>query len=85
MLVEWKPQSMVEAGEVVLGMASGALREEKIFDLPELFSGRQHWRASQAEIVVFKSVGVGLADVATAWLAVQRCAARKPAVAAAGA
>lgn len=31
-----------------------------------------HWRATPEEVVVFKSVGVGLADVAIAWLAVQR-------------
>lgn len=31
-----------------------------------------HWRATRDEVVVCKSVGVGLADVATAWYAVQR-------------
>lgn len=71
-IVEWKPQSLVEAGEVVLGRASGALNPEKIIDLSELYRDRRDWRATQDEVVVFKSVGVGLADVATAWLAVQR-------------
>lgn len=71
-LVEWKPQSLEEAGEVVLGRAFGALEWSKIVDLPELYRGQQDWRANQNEIVVFKSVGVGIADVATAWLATQR-------------
>lgn len=71
-IVEWKPQSMVEAGEVVLGIASGALSEEKIVDLVDMYRGKTPWRSDPAEIVVFKSVGVGLSDVAAAWLAVRR-------------
>lgn len=73
-LVEWKPQSLVEAGEIVLSKAQGSLAERKILDLPELYRQEAAWRADDQEIVVFKSVGVGLADVATAWLTVQRVA-----------
>lgn len=68
-LVEWKPQSLVEAGEVVLGMRAGALHQDSIFDLPGLYGGGARWRHDASEIVVFKSVGIGLADVAAAWLA----------------
>jgi ornithine cyclodeaminase len=72
-LVEWKPQSLVEAGEVVLAQASGALQgDEKIADLAEIFAGHAPWRAGADEIVVFKSVGLGLCDVAAAWLAASR-------------
>lgn len=71
-LVEWKPQSLVEAGEVVLGLASGALQADRVADLVDLYAGRATWRASDDDIVVFKSVGLGLADVACAWLAVER-------------
>ena len=71
-LVEWRPQSLVEAGEVVLGMAAGALEVQRIADLSDLYAGRAPWRANDDEIVVFKSVGIGLADVACAWLAWQR-------------
>ncbi|MEP6790341.1 MAG: ornithine cyclodeaminase family protein [Ramlibacter sp.] len=67
-IVEWKPQSLAEAGEIVLGTASGALKAEKVVDLAELYRGENRWRASSQEIVIFKSVGVGLADIATAWL-----------------
>lgn len=74
-IVEWKPQSMVEAGEIVLGKAAGALSDDKIIDLGETYRGEKAWRANTDEIVVFKSVGVGLADVATAWLAVQKASA----------
>jgi ornithine cyclodeaminase len=41
-------------------------------DLPELFRDAQSWRTDEHGITVFKSVGVGLSDVATAHLALQR-------------
>lgn len=76
-IVEWKPQSLVEAGEIVLAQASGALEDAaKIVDLPQVFGGAQPWRAAADEIVVFKSVGLGLCDVAAAWLAHTRHRAR---------
>lgn len=71
-VVEWKPQSIPEAGEVVLGMECGALSPDRIVDLPELLTGRANWRESPSDIVVFKSVGIGLADLAAAWLACER-------------
>lgn len=71
-LVEWKPQSLAEAGEVVLGRAGGALDDTRIADLAELYGGQRPWRLHADEIVVFKSVGIGLADVACGWLAMAR-------------
>ena len=71
-IVEWKPQSTVEAGEIVLSLAQGSLHPEKIVDLAQIYRGDHKWRANASEIVVFKSVGIGLVDVATAWLAVER-------------
>ena len=71
-LVEYLPQSRFEAGEVVLGLQSCAIDEVRLADLPALYRGDRPWRASTDDIVVFKSVGIGLADVACAWLAVQR-------------
>jgi ornithine cyclodeaminase len=68
-VVEWKPQSLVEAGEVVLGLQSGALQPERIVDWTDLVQGRDTWRRDDDEIVVFKSVGVGLSDLAAASLA----------------
>lgn len=71
-IVEWKPQSTVEAGEIALSLAQGSLHPEKIVDLAEIYRSEQSWRANADEIVVFKSVGIGLVDVATAWLAMER-------------
>ena len=75
-LVEWKPQSLVEAGEVVLGLSSGALDSDRIADMVDLYAGRTAWRESDDDIVVFKSVGIGLADVACGWLALERSGLR---------
>lgn len=71
-LVEWLPQSLEEAGEIVLGLAAGSIDRSRLADLPALYRGDAPWRESERDIVVFKTVGVGLSDVATAWLAVQR-------------
>lgn len=65
-VVEWKPQSLMEAGEVVLGVQSGALRPERVVDWVELRQHGRPWRENEDEIVVFKSVGVGLTDLAAA-------------------
>lgn len=66
-IVEWKPQSLVEAGEVVIGQRNGALDAGRVVDLVELGDGP--WRTSADDIVVFKTVGVGLTDLAAASLA----------------
>ena len=68
-IVEWKPQSLREAGELVLWQTDNALEREKIVDLPELYRQSEPWRGSEADIIVAKSVGVGLSDVACAYLA----------------
>lgn len=68
-IVEWKPQSLREAGELVLWKTDNALECEKIVDLPELYRQSEPWRGSETDIIVAKSVGVGLSDVACAYLA----------------
>ena len=65
-VVEWKPQSLLEAGEVVIGRQLGLLDDSRIVDIPQILSGQAAWRESPEEIVVFKSVGVGLMDLAVA-------------------
>jgi ornithine cyclodeaminase len=65
-LVEWKPQSCSEAGEVRLLLGAEPQAIERISDLPQLCAGQRPWRGGADEIVVFKSVGVGLADAVAA-------------------
>lgn len=73
-IVEWRPQSLAEAGEIVQWQAGRDL--DKCVDLAQLYRQPDAWRARPEAITVFKSVGVGLADVATAALAYQRSLVR---------
>lgn len=68
-IVEWKPQSLNEAGDVLAWLKDLPEQSHKIVDLPELYAAQ--WPLA-AGIQVFKSVGTGLADTAAAWLAWQR-------------
>jgi ornithine cyclodeaminase len=65
-VLEWLPQCRAEAGEVVLGLQGGALQESQLTDITAIGSGHSAWRLTPEEIVVFKSVGVGLSDLAAA-------------------
>lgn len=78
-IVEWKPQSLVEAGEVVTGRAHGVLADDRIVDLVELGAEGTRWRLGDDEIVTFKSVGVGLTDLAAAGLVWKAWQAAHPA------
>ena len=69
-IVEWKPQSLLEAGEIVMGLADGSLDAQRVCDLPELLGGQTPWRRHPEDIVLFKAVGVGLSDLVAARLAV---------------
>ncbi len=84
-VVEWKPQSLAEAGEVVLGKAAGVVQDERVVDLQEIFAGQARFRADAEEVVVFKSVGIGLTDLAAASLVWRKLGARPQAATAAAA
>jgi ornithine cyclodeaminase len=69
--VEYREQSLKEAGELVQA-APGIVRPEKIVELAELVAGTAPGRTSSDEITLYKSVGVGLEDIAVAGLAWRR-------------
>ena len=69
--VEWRPQSLGEAGDLVLA-GEGVLPEEKIVELAELVTGQAPGRRTRDDITVYKSVGVGLEDIALAGLVWRR-------------
>jgi ornithine cyclodeaminase len=75
-IVEWKPQSLVEAGEIVIGLADKSLDASQISDLPELLANDEPWRRTPEEIILFKAVGVGLSDLVAARLVVNRLRGR---------
>lgn len=70
-IVEWKPQSLEEAGEVVQGLADRSLNPARIADLTEMPMDGAPWRQSADDIILFKAVGVGLSDLAAARLVVK--------------
>lgn len=69
--VEWKPQTLLEAGDIVLA-APGLVTPDKLVELGELVTGSKPGRQNASEITLYKSVGVGLEDVALAGLVWQR-------------
>lgn len=66
--VEWRQQSLREAGDLVLADPA-AVPVEKIVELGELVTGRVPGRRHDDEITLYKTVGVGLEDIAVAGLA----------------
>lgn len=70
-IVEWKPQSLVEAGDIVQGLQDNSLELNRIKDLPEMLASQAPWRKHPDDILLFKAVGVGLSDLVAARLAVQ--------------
>lgn len=69
--VEWRPQSLREAGDLVLADPA-VLPAEKIVELGELVAGTAAGRSAAAAITLYKSVGVGLEDIALAGLAFRK-------------
>jgi ornithine cyclodeaminase len=74
-IVEWRAQTLRESGDLLLA-APAALEGKDIVDLGTALAAKANVRRSHEDIVVFKSVGVGLADVAVAGLAYERLAPR---------
>lgn len=71
--VDWPEQACHEAGDLVL--AAPAVLQGKVVALAELLAGTVPGRRHADEITVYKSVGIGLQDIALAGLAWQRAAA----------
>ncbi|HET7400649.1 MAG TPA: ornithine cyclodeaminase family protein [Usitatibacter sp.] len=67
-IVEWREQTLREAGDLILAQADVRDRLE-IVDLGEVLAGHAPGRTGEDEIVIFKSVGVGIEDIAVAALA----------------
>ena len=69
-VVDQKSAALEEAGDIIIPLKAGAITEEDIYaELGELVTGIKPGRTSDSEITFFKSVGLGIQDCATAWLA----------------
>lgn len=80
-VVEWQEQTLEEAGDILLADPA-ALRPEKIVELVDVIVTQKVARQSEQDIFVYKSVGIGLEDIAVAGLA-YRLLVRKRGLAAA--
>jgi ornithine cyclodeaminase len=70
-VVEWLPAAQAEAGEFVRAGA-GVIDPARVVELGKLLVGASGWTRRPQDVVVFKSVGVGLEDVALARLVWER-------------
>ncbi len=72
-VVEWLPAAQAEAGEFVRA-APGTIDPNRVTELGKLLVRGSAYDRRAGDIVVYKSVGIGLEDVALAHLVYQRCA-----------
>ncbi len=69
--VEWLPAAKAEAGEFVRA-AEGVIDAAKVVELGKLLAGTHAYTRGANDIIVYKSVGIGLEDVALAKLVYDR-------------
>jgi len=75
-VVDSRAAALKEAGEVLLPIAEGAITEAHILgELGSVVSGALRARTSDADVTIFKSLGMAVEDVVAAELAVTRAAA----------
>lgn len=74
-VVEWRPQTLAEAGDLLLADADGVLDSDRVIEVGEALADPSRARPGPDSIVVFESVGIALEDVAVAaavWRRLQR-------------
>jgi ornithine cyclodeaminase len=70
-VVEWLPAAQAEAGEFVRA-APGTIDPARVAELGKLLVKGKAYERRAGDIVVYKSVGIGLEDVALAHLVFER-------------
>ena len=75
--VDSRAGALAEAGDIVIPLKEGAFDASHLAgELGDLFGGRIPGRRNDAEITIFKSLGMAVEDVAAARLAFERASAR---------
>ena len=64
--VDSKDQARLEAGDFVAPLNAGVLQWSEVFDLAPVLVGKYPGRATPQDVTVFKSLGLGIEDVAVA-------------------
>lgn len=75
-VIEWREQSLAEAGDLVLA-GPGVLSDDKIIELADVLTDTGTARDSDNDIFIYKAVGVGLQDIALAGHAYRLIAAQQ--------
>ena len=66
-IIDQREACLEEAGGIIDAIADGVITEDHIYaELGELVMGQKKGRTNKNEITLFKSVGLGIQDVATA-------------------
>ena len=66
-VVDHRASALDEAGDLIIALQKGLIRREDLqTELGDVISGRASGRSSDDEITLFKSVGVGVQDLAAA-------------------
>ncbi len=70
-VIDSRTSALVEAGDLIIPLREGAIREEDIVEIGEVLAGKAPGRQSPDEITFFKSVGNAVQDVAVARIVLQ--------------
>ena len=73
LVVEWKPQAQIEAGDLVQ-CAPGSFDWGDVWELSQAFDGSMSYQRQLEDIVIYKAIGIGLEDIALAGLAYRKAA-----------
>jgi len=75
-VVDFRDQTLQEAGDLLDAIKSGAMRPDALHgEIGEIITGQKPGREDEAEITLFKSVGMAIEDIATAAFVYQRALA----------
>ena len=69
--VDSKDQARLEAGDFVAALNAGVLKWEDVYNLAPVLVGKYPGRESPRDVTVFKSLGLGIEDIAVAVRLVQ--------------
>jgi ornithine cyclodeaminase/alanine dehydrogenase-like protein (mu-crystallin family) len=74
-VVDSKDQARLEAGDFVQALEDGSIHWADVHDLGQVIVGRYTGRAHPQDVTMFKSLGIGLEDVAVAARVVEKALA----------
>ena len=67
-----KEACLAEAGDYIIPINEGVIKEDDIISLGDIITGRKQGRTTDKDITIFKSVGISAQDVAVAKLVYDR-------------